>query len=154
MNKNEIMAKVSQLGVRVLDGMGLEMVNVELGRQRGGWFLRYFIDKPGGVTLEDCQAASRQLGAELDVADTIPGRYTLEVSSPGLDRPLRTDEDFVRFKGKLLVIHTFEPVQGRRHFVGELKSFTEGIVHIVDAEGRPWQIPRNIISKARLEVEF
>ena len=154
MEKSEILAKVSDLGHLVLEGMGLEMVQVELQRQRGGWFLRYFIDRPGGVTLDDCQAASRQLGIELDVEDLIPGRYTLEVSSPGLDRPLNTEEDFRRFAGKLVIIHTYEPIHQRRHFVGRLRSLEAGIVTIEDAGGGRWAIPRSIISKARLEVEL
>jgi len=154
MDKGEIMAKVSRVGQRVVGGMGLELVSVDLERQRGGWFLRFFIDKPGGVTLEDCQAASKQLGVELDVEDVITDHYTLEVSSPGLDRPLRTDDDYHRFAGKLAAIHTFEPIEGRRHFVGRLKSLEDGVVTVVDTEGHPWAIPRGLISKARLEVEF
>src|SRR4029450_993152 len=109
------------LGARVLQGLGIELVHVNLERQPRGWFLRYFIDRPGGVTLEDCQEASRQLGAELDVEDLIQDSYTLEVSSPGLDRPLRTEEDFRRFLERLIVIHTFEPLERRRDFVGYLK---------------------------------
>jgi ribosome maturation factor RimP len=154
MDKSEIMAKVSQIGHRVIGGMGLEIVSIDLERQRSGWFLRFFIDKPGGVTIEDCQLASKQLGVELDVENAMPDRYTLEISSPGLDRPLRTDEDFHRFTGKLAAIHTFEPIGGRRHFVGQLRSLEAGAVTIVDAEGRRWVIPRTAISKARLEVEF
>ena len=116
--------------------------------------MRYFIDKPGGVTLQDCQAASRQLGVELDVEDLIPEHYTLEVSSPGLDRPLRTEAEFLRFLGKLVVIHALQPVDGRRHFKGVLDSLIEGIVTIVDSDGRSWRIPMGNISKARLEVQF
>jgi ribosome maturation factor RimP len=154
MEKSEIMAKVSALGARVLQGLGMELVDVNLERQRSGWFLRYFIDRPGGVTLDDCQEASRQLGAELDVEDLIQGRYTLEVSSPGLDRPLRTEEDYHRFLGRLVVLHTFEPVERRRHFVGRLQSYEGGIVVIEEKDGRRWEIPRGAISKARLEVEI
>jgi ribosome maturation factor RimP len=154
MEKTEIMAKVSALGARVLQGLGMEMVHVNLERQRGGWFLRYFIDRPGGVTLEDCQEASRQLGAELDIEDLIQDRYTLEVSSPGLDRPLRTEEDYRRFLGHLVVVHTFEPLDRRRHFVGHLKSLESGIVVIEEEDGRRLEIPRSAISKARLEVEL
>ena len=154
MDKSEIMAKLSRIGGRVLGGLELEMVGIDLERQRGGWFLRLFIDKPGGVTLEDCQAASKQLGAELDVEDVILDRYTLEVSSPGLDRPLRTEEDYHRFVGRLATVHTFEPIQGRRNFVGLLRSLHEGVVTIVDAEGRRWKIPKSNISRARLEIEF
>ena len=104
--------------------------------------------------MEDCQEASRQLGAELDVEDMIQDSYTLEVSSPGLDRPLRTEEDYRRFLGRLVVVHTFEPLERRRHFVGHLKSFEAGIVVIEEKDGRQWEIPRSAISKARLEVEI
>ena len=152
--KGEILARAAEVGRRVLQGMGLELVEVELERQRGSWFLRYFIDKPQGVTLEDCQDASRQIGVELDVEDCIPGSYRLEISSPGLDRPLRTDEDFIRFRGKLALIQTREALEGRRRFIGRLQSLDSGIVTIVDKEGRSWSIPRASIAKARLEVEF
>jgi len=154
MEKSEIAAKIMEIGTRGLGAMGLEIVHVELQRQGSGWFLRFFIDKPTGVTLDDCQRASRQLSAELDVEDIIPGRYILEVSSPGLDRPLRTDEDFRRFAGKLAAIQTHLPIQGRRHFVGRLQALEGSVVTIVDAEGNPWAIPKSNISKARLEVEF
>jgi len=152
--KGAILAKATEVGRRVFEGMHLELVGVELERQRGGWFLRYFIDKPQGVTLDDCQDASRQISVELDVEDCIQGSYRLEISSPGLDRPLRTDEDFLRFRGRLAVIQTRDPLEGRRKFTGRLQSLESGIVTIVDNEGRAWSIPKAFISKARLEVEF
>lgn len=133
----------------------MEIDQLELGRQRGGWFLRLTIDKAGGgVTLDDCQRVSQQFGAELDSLDLIPTTYTLEVSSPGLDRPLRSDRDFVRFSGRLVAISTFEPVDGQKHFVGRLKSFQDGIVTIADERGAERRVPRDKISKARLELEF
>lgn len=132
----------------------MELVQVDLERQRGGWFLRLYIDKPGGVTLGDCQAVSEQMGAELDVQDLIEGAYTLEVSSPGLDRPLRSDDDFRRFIGKRVALSTFEPIEGRRHFVGRLQGFESGVARLIDDKEAEYAIPRQKISKARLEVEF
>lgn len=154
MQKGEILAKVGDLGRRIVEGAGLEMVHLDLEGQRGGWFLRLFIDKPGGVTLGDCQAISEQFGAELDAMDLMERSYTLEVSSPGLDRPLRTEADYRRFTGRLVAISTFEPVQGRRHFAGRLKSFESGIATVVDEKETEYAIPGQKISKARLEVEF
>jgi ribosome maturation factor RimP len=154
MQKGEILAKISDLGRRIVEGAGLEMVHIDLGKQRGGWFLRLFIDKPEGVTLGDCQAISEQFAAELEAADLMERSYTLEVSSPGLDRPLRTEADYTRFTGRLVAISTFEPIQGRRHFTGRLKSFESGIATVVDEKQTEYAIPRQKISKARLEVEF
>jgi len=154
MQKGEILAKVGDLGRRIAEGAGFEMVHLDLERQRGCWFLRIFIDKPGGVSLGDCQAISEQFGAEPDSLNLIESSYTLEVSSPGLDRPLRTDTDYLRFAGRLVSISTFEPIQGRRHIVGHLRSFESGIVTVVDEKETEYAIPRQKISKARLEVEF
>ena len=154
MQKGEILAKVADLGRRIAEGAGFEMVHLDLERQRGGWFLRLTIDKPGGVSLADCQAISEQFGAELDLKDLIESSYTLEVSSPGLDRPLRTEADYARFTGRRVALSTFEPIQGRRHFVGLLKSFEAGTVTVVDEKNNEVAIPRQKISKARLEVEF
>src|SRR5882672_3360225 len=127
MERDEIKAKLRVLGQRVLESEGMELVRVDLDRQRGSWLLRLTIDKPTGISLLDCQRVSEQFGAELEVEDLIPGSYVLEVSSPGLDRPLRTEEDFHRFIGKLVVISTDEPIAGRRHFVGHLAAYQEGV---------------------------
>ncbi len=152
--KGEILAKAAELGRKVVEGAGMELVHLDLERERGGWFLRLFIDKPEGVTLGDCQAVSEQFGAELDAHDVFQDRYTLEVSSPGLDRPLRSESDFRRFLGRLVAVSTFEPIQGRRHFVGRLSAFEAGIVTVVDEDQETYAIPVDKIAKARLEVEF
>ncbi len=148
------MAKINDLGRRIVEEAGLEMVHLDFEQQRGGWLLRLFIDKPEGVTLGDCQAISEQFGAELDALDLMERSYTLEVSSPGLDRPLRTEADYRRFTGRRVAISTFEPVLGRRHFTGRLKSFESGVATVVDDRETEYAIPRQKISKARLEVEF
>jgi ribosome maturation factor RimP len=152
--KDEILAKIEPLARRILASDGIELVEVDLGRGPRGWLLRLVIDKRDGVSLDDCERTSRQMGAELDAEDLIPTSYTLEVSSPGLDRPLRTDEDFRRFTGRLIALSTSEPIRGQRHIVGRLTAFGEGIARIVDERGAEYEIPREKIAKARLEVEF
>jgi ribosome maturation factor RimP len=154
MGKDEIVANISALGRKILEEAGMELVHVDLGRQRGGWLLRIFIDKPGGVSLDDCAAFSRQIDAELDTLSLMESSYTLEVSSPGLDRPLRNESDFLRCTGKQVAISTFEPIQGRRHIVGRLSSCASGIITVIDQQDNIYSIPAEKISKARLHVEF
>jgi ribosome maturation factor RimP len=121
------MEKVQQIAERVAESSGLEVVEVELkggGKHR---MLRFFIDKPEGVTHEDCADFSREMGTILDVEDAVPGgAYTLEVSSPGLDRKLQKAKDYERFQGDLVKLSTFEPVEGNRHFEGRLEKFENG----------------------------
>jgi ribosome maturation factor RimP len=118
--------RVQQIAERVAASSGLELVEVEF---RGGGksrMLRIFIDKPGGVTHEDCANLSREVSTILDVEDVVPGSYLLEVSSPGLDRKLSRPADFERFTGSRVKIMTREPVNGNRHFDGRLQSFQQG----------------------------
>jgi ribosome maturation factor RimP len=119
--------RVREIAERVAASSGLEVVEVEL---RGGGksrMLRIFIDKPGGVTHEDCANLSREVGTILDVEDVIPGNsYLLEVSSPGLDRKLSRPADFQRFTGSLVKLTTRQPVNGSRHFEGRLEDFQNG----------------------------
>src|SRR5215510_6881442 len=118
---------IREIADRVAASMGLELVEVEM---RGGGkarMLRITLDKPGGVTHEDCANVSRDVSTILDVEDAVPGgSYTLEVSSPGLDRKLLKPEDYERFTGSLVKLMTREPVNGNRHFEGRLMSFEGG----------------------------
>ena len=118
--------RVHAIAERVAASSGLEVVEVEL---RGGGksrMLRVFLDKPAGVTHEDCANFSREFGTILDVEDVMPGPYTLEVSSPGLDRKLVKAADYERFAGSKVKLMTREPVNGNRHFEGRLESFHDG----------------------------
>jgi ribosome maturation factor RimP len=118
---------VREVAERVAGSSGLEVVEVELRGAGKSRMLRIFIDKPGGVTHEDCANLSREVGTILDVEDTIPGgEYLLEVSSPGLDRKLSRAADFERFTGSRVKLMTREPVNGTRHFEGQLQSFHDG----------------------------
>ncbi len=119
--------KIREIAERVAKSSGLELVDVELLGGGKARMLRVFIDKPEGVTHEDCANFSREAGTIFDVEDAIPGgQYTLEVSSPGLDRKLSKPEEFQRFVGSLVKLTTRDPVNGSRHFEGRLKGFTDG----------------------------
>ena len=119
--------KIREIAERVAQSNGLELVDLELLGGGKARMLRVFIDKAGGVTHEDCANFSREAGTIFDVEDAVPGsEYTLEVSSPGLDRKLSKPEDFQRFVGSLVKLTTRDPVSGSRHFEGRLKTFQDG----------------------------
>jgi len=150
----EILEKVKGVTGQILDHAGMQLVHLEIQRESRGLILRLYIDKEGGVTLDDCAHVSRQISAQLDVEDPIEDRYTLEVSSPGLDRPLFTDLDFVKFAGRSIRLSTHVPLDGRRHFHGRLDGLFEGSVRMTLEGGRQVEIPRDQVAKARLEVEI
>lgn len=150
----EIVERIRALAEPILTDRGLELVEVEFQRETRGWILRLYIDRPGGVTLDDCQKVSEELGDHLDVADIIDYPYHLEVSSPGLDRPLTRDADFVRFAGKAARIVTSDSIEGQRNFRGRLAGLMDGAVLLDLADGRRVRIPRDLIAKARLEIEL
>lgn len=150
----EIVERVRNLAEPILADRGLELVDVEFQREGRGWILRLYMDRGGGVTLDDCQRVSGELGDHLDVADIIPHSYTMEVSSAGLDRPLTKDADFLRFAGKAARITTSEAVQGQRNFRGRLGGLADGEVLLDLTDGRQVRIPRALIARARLEIEL
>lgn len=131
----------------------IELVDVEYVKEPHGWVLRVYLDKPGGIDVEDCRAVSEVLSDILDKEDPIPGAYSLEVSSPGLERPLKKESDFERFAGRLANIRTYSAIDGRKNFQGKLMGLTEGQVQI-EVDGVRVAIPFDMISKARLAVEF
>lgn len=133
---------------------GLEVVDVEFQREGRGWVLRVLLDRGAGVTLGDCQRVSEQLGDVLDVEDLIDHPYALEVSSPGLDRPLVSEADFVRFAGRRVRVATREPVEGQRRFRGRLRGLEGASVVLEREDGARVAIPRAAIARARLEVEL
>lgn len=136
---------------------GFELVEVEWGREGSSWVLRLFVDRPGGVTVEHCQELSRTIEPILDVEDFIEPAYALEVSSPGLDRPLRKPADFARFAGQRVQVKTYGPVDTpagpRKNWSGTLKGFKDGAVEL-DVDGTLHRIPHDRIAKAHLEYDF
>lgn len=134
--------------------LGYELVDLELHLGGRGGTLRLFIDSRDGVTLDDCEKVSHQVSAILDVEDPIPGHYTLEVSSPGINRRLRRREDFERFVGERVRIELGQPTpEGRRRFAGTLEEVEQGSV-IVEVDGEPYELPIDHIAMARLAPEI
>lgn len=159
MQKIDVAARTIEIAAPVADSLGLELVDVEYRQEGGRMVLRVFVDREGGITLDDCAKVSRELGEILDVEDYIRGRYTLEVSSPGLNRQLKKDSDFERFVGRLVKIRTFEPLADsagnmRKTFLGELSGFTDSTACIKLKEGQTAFIPLGKMAKANLEYDF
>jgi len=146
---------VRSVATRVTAGRGFELVDVEMKRAGGSQLVRLFVDKPGGIGLDDLQSVSEEVSAILDAEDPIAGPYTLEVSSPGLDRPLKTEADFRRFAGRLAKVSSYELVDGRRHWTGRIVSCEDGIVTLHLGEGgQSARVPVERIAHGRLEIEF
>jgi ribosome maturation factor RimP len=147
---------VTAIARRVVESHGYELVDVEVQHGRDGQLLRLFVDKTGGIGLEELQTVSHEVSAILDAEDPIDSTYTLEVSSPGLDRPLHSEADYRRFIGKLAKVSSYELVDGRRHWLGRLASVEDGIVVLsLEKEGGTLvSVPFAKIAHGRLEVEF
>ena len=143
--------KIFQLAEQVAEEQEVELFGIEL-LGKGNLLLRVFIDKDGGVTLDDCQRFSKSLGIVLDVENPIPGSYTLEVSSPGLDRPLRDLKDYEKNMGKLVRIITREKIENRNFFIGRIEGIHRGMIQLLVGE-KEMSIPFTNISRASLEIE-
>jgi ribosome maturation factor RimP len=151
---SEVVERIRELLEPILVSRGLFLCEMEFRKEGPQWHLRIYIDRESGVTLEDCETVSRDLSAILDVEDIIAHSYTLEVSSPGLDRTLHTPEHFKRFIGSRVRVKTFLPVNGEKVFHGELTGIEDSIVKVQLDEGRVIEISLGDISKASLEVVF
>lgn len=149
-----VVERVRAIAVPLLEELGLELVDVEFRREAGGWVLRLYIDRRGGVTLGDCQRVSEELGDLLDVEDLVDHPYSLEVSSPGANRPLAGEADFRRFAGRRAKLSTWEAIGGQRRFVGILKGYDEGCVLLEREDGSVIRIPHALVAKARLAPVF
>jgi ribosome maturation factor RimP len=149
---NDIKQKVLNFAKQVADEQGVEIFDIEL-LGTGKLLLRVIIDKEGGVTLNDCERFSKSLGAVLDVENPFPWSYTLEISSPGLDRPLKGIKDFEKNTGKLARIITVEKIENQKFFIGRILEVSNDFVKLL-INGRKIDIPFDKISKARLEVEL
>ena len=153
--------RIRELAAGIAAAYGLEVFDVSYDREGGTFVLRVVLDKPGpsataedSVSLEHCAKVSEELSAVLDVEDVVPDTYTLEVSSPGLDRPLRTRDDYQRFAGRLAKIVTAEPIARQTAFAGHLRGVEGDAVLFENEGGRMVRLPLGLIRRARLEVEF
>lgn len=148
-----IIEKVTAIAEPLLDAEGMELVDIEYRKEQMGWVLRLFIDKEQGITLDDCATISRELGNLLDVKDPVPHSYHLEISSPGLNRPLKKEKDFLRFKGKKVRIKTARPIGNRKNFIGILSDYKDGAIYVSIDQGS-FAIPYEEVVRANLEWEF
>lgn len=153
--------QIRPLAARVAESLGLEVFDVQFRREGAGMVLRVQLDRPGpastaeeSVSVDDCARVSRDLSALLDVEDIVPTAYTLEVSSPGLDRPLRGLGDFQRFKGRRVKLVVKPPIDGQGYFKGRIGDVEAGRVAIETDDGRTHQVPVDLIMRANLEVDF
>ena len=137
----------------ILQSQGFELVDLEYQRESQGWVLRIYLDREGGVSLEDCAGVSHEVGTVLEVKDLIPNPYVLEVSSPGLTRPLKKPQDFNKFRNQLVKIKLFEPLDGRKNFKGTLLGLEENKVR-VEVDQQVFELPLERIAKANLEIDF
>jgi ribosome maturation factor RimP len=159
MAKIDVVSRVSELAEPLAASLGLELAEVEYKQEGGRMVLRLFIDRDGGVTLDDCAAVNRELAEILDVEDFIQSRYNLEVSSLGLNRPLKKPSDYERFTGRLVKIRTYELLADdagnkRKTFTGELLGLYGGIVRLKLTEGQTAGVPLEKVAKANLEFEI
>ncbi len=150
---NSVAAVVESISAPVVEDLGLELVDVEYVKEGGRRILRVFIDKPGGVSHDDCEAVSKRLDTLLDEKDPIPQSYYLEVSSPGIERPLKKLRDFQRFTGHMIRVTTFAPLAGRKMFTGKLAGVEDGAL-ILEENGNAFSISLDQVASARLHVEF
>ncbi|NMA68926.1 MAG: ribosome maturation factor RimP [Desulfitobacterium sp.] len=148
-----IVQQVEKLIAPVIDEFGLELVDIEYVKEGAQWYLRIFIDKESGVDIDDCANVSRVVGEILDQKDPITQAYTLEVSSPGLERPLKKEQDFERFQGELVRVITKEVFQGYKEFTGYLVGLIDDEI-VLEYEDEKIAIPRSLVDKANLTYEF
>jgi ribosome maturation factor RimP len=152
---DETLTRVWELAIPLAQAEGMEIVDIEFRHEghRGGRVLRLYMDKEGGPNVDDLSRVSRQLSEALDVQDTIDGTYTLEVSSPGINRPLRKPEHFGRFVGKRIRIRTRDLIDGRRSFLGILDEVGGNSVCLTQ-EGKQYWIPFSMIEKSNYEHDW
>jgi ribosome maturation factor RimP len=153
--KKDYESRIWEIAEPAIQSEGMELICVECLQMKSRWIVRLYIDRDGGVTIDDCALISDQIGDLLDVNNIPPEAYTLEISSPGLDRPLVKDKDFIRFLGRRVVVQTEHKIDGIRNFKGILKDYRTGEdgekTIILDLSGKIFTVPREAVAKANLE---
>jgi ribosome maturation factor RimP len=152
--RQTVVSKIEEIAERVARSEGIEVVEVELKGGGRNQLLRISIDKPEGISHNDCELISQQVGTILDVEDVLPGHYTLEVSSPGVERKLLKPKDFERFQGKKVRITLHEPVENQRNWEGTLAGFSEGVITLEAAGGKTVRFRFDQVAKANLKFEW
>ena len=154
---SKVTSIVEDLVTPILDNMQLELVDIEYVKEGRNWFLRLFIDKENGVDIEECGIVSERLSEKLDELDPIPHNYFLEVSSPGAERPLKKESDFLKAIGENIHVSTYEPIDGEKAFEGKLTEFDGSMLKIdvkIKTRIKQYEIPFDKVAKARLAIIF
>lgn len=151
--REEYEQKAEALLAPIVAEAGFELVDVEYVKEAGNWYLRGYIDKTEGITVNDCEAVSRRFSDELDKNDFIEDSYIMEISSPGLDRPLKKEKDFIRSMGKLVEVRTYRPIEKQKEFCGTLHAYDDNSVTI-DEDGTLRTFEKKDIALIRLAIEF
>lgn len=154
LKKNSVESLVCKIADPIIVGLNMELVDVEYLKEGPNMYLRVYIDTNGGVTLDDCKKVSEKLSEELDVKDPISENYFLEVSSPGLDRPLKNDKDLKRSIGKDVELNLYKTVDGNKKLTGKLLKYDDEKIYIEDTDNSEKDVDRSIISKINLAVNF
>lgn len=154
MNKKAAIKSVMDLCEAIATDLNYELVEVEYLKESGSYYLRVYIDKPGGITLDDCQIMSINLSEKLDEDDPFNESYYLEVSSPGLDRPLKTDKDLKRNIGKEIEVKLYKALDNRKNYVGHLTDYNNVELTISSDDKNTIKIPRELISQIKLAIKF
>jgi len=152
--RQSMQTRITALAEQIAASMGMEIVLLEIKGDGNHSVVRTFIDQPGGVTLDDCERFSKRFSVSLDVEDWIPFSYVLEVSSPGVNRPLVKEADFQRFCGKNIKVRTRDPVEGQKNFKGKIVGVTEGRLELEVAPGKQIEIALMDIEKANLMADL
>lgn len=154
MSKKRTVEIVSDISMPIVEEHGLELVDVEYIKEGPHWFLRLYIDKDGGIGLDDCQRISEKVSKKLDEIDPIETNYYLEVSSPGIDRPLKKESDFEKYKGKEVEVSLYAPYEGKKMLQGELVGLIDNKIVIKDENDNVIELEKSKVSKTKLAIIF
>ena len=152
--REEYEQKTEAILLPIIEANGFELVDVEYVKEGGTWYLRAYIDKPGGITVDDCELVSRAANDRLDEQDFVEDSYIFEVSSPGLGRPLKKEKDFARSLGQEVEVRTFRAINRQKEFYGALKAYDKDTVTIEGEKGEEIKFEKNDIALIRLAFDF
>jgi len=148
-----LIESIRELIEPIIIAEGMELIDIEYLRESRGWILRFYIDKEGGVTINNCSYLSQQIGDLIEVKEFIPHSFILEVSSPGLNRPLKKEKDFINHIGENIKVKTIKPINQKKNFQGKLLGYKEGKV-MIESDNQKIYIPFSLISKANIQYQF
>lgn len=151
--KKNIPQMITELAAPIAESLNYELVEVEFVKEGANWYLRIYIDKPGGITIDDCQAVSEQVSDILDKKDPIDQSYYLEVSSPGLERPLKSERDFIKYKGELVEVKLFQPIDGTKVFEGELVGLIDDKI-VINQAGNNVEFVKDKVAIVKRAIKF